>query len=106
MLIVLTIAIGLTPAALSLFVCLYSRQRFQQNLHLATDYAAQERFRQRYVRPRDPDEHYVDGIGLVIGDITCRLNARSPFLRCATNPTGPCEDCREYDPKEYESIDH
>lgn len=104
MLIALTIVLGLTPAALSLFVCLYSRRQFQQNLHIATDFAAQERFRQFSARPRDPDAHYVDGIGLVIGDITCKLNAKSPFLRCAANPSGPCEDCREYEEKEYKPL--
>jgi len=102
MLIALTIFIGLLPAALSLVVGFYSRRQFQQSLQLAADYAEQERFRQRYRRPKDPDEHYVDGIGLVIGDITCQLNARSPYLRCTANPFGPCEGCREYEEKDYE----
>ena len=104
MLIALTIVLGLTPVALSLFVCFYSRQQFQRNLHIATDQAAHERFRQISRRPRDPDAHYVDGMGLVIGDITCKLNARSPFLRCAVNPGGPCEACREYEAKEYKPL--
>lgn len=102
MLIALTIIIGLIPAALSLAVGLYSRRKFQQSLQIAADYAAQERFRQIPRRPRDPDEHYVDGMGLVIGDITCQLNARSPYLRCTANPLGPCEGCREYEGKDYD----
>jgi hypothetical protein len=101
MLIVLTIVIGLTPAAISLWVCLYSRQQLQQNLQAAAEYAVSERFRLRSTRPYNPDEHYVDGIGLVIGDITCQLNARSPFLRCTPNPHGPCKDCTEYEGREY-----
>lgn len=105
MLIALTIVIGLIPAAISLFVCLYSRRQFQQSLHVATDYAARERFRYVSDRPRNPDAHYVDGMGMVIGDITCQLNARSPFLRCAANPSGPCEGCREYEGKEYDTED-
>ena len=32
----------------------------------------------------------------VIGDRTCEFNARSPYLRCAINPQGPCQDCRHY----------
>jgi hypothetical protein len=28
-----------------------------------------------------------------IGDVTCEFNARSPFIRCAVNPCGPCEGC-------------
>jgi hypothetical protein len=101
MLIALTIVIGLTPAAISLWVCLYSRRQFQQSLHRAAEYAAHERFRRRPIRPRNPDEHYVEGIGLVIGDITCQLNARSPFLRCVPNPYGPCQGCSEYEGREY-----
>ncbi|MEN9766936.1 MAG: hypothetical protein RLZZ32_896, partial [Cyanobacteriota bacterium] len=29
----------------------------------------------------------------VIGDPSCRFNARSPLLRCAVLPAGPCERC-------------
>lgn len=29
----------------------------------------------------------------VIGDPSCRFNARSPLLRCAVLPDGPCERC-------------
>ncbi len=29
----------------------------------------------------------------VIGDPHCRFNARSPLLRCAVLPEGPCETC-------------
>ena len=31
--------------------------------------------------------------GWVIGDPNCRFNARSPLLRCAVWPEGPCENC-------------
>lgn len=31
-----------------------------------------------------------------IGDLRCRFNARSPYLRCAVNPLGPCETCQAY----------
>jgi hypothetical protein len=33
---------------------------------------------------------------LAIGDLTCFYNARSPYLRCAVNPLGPCENCEYY----------
>lgn len=32
-----------------------------------------------------------------IGDTTCRNNARSPYIRCAVNPCGPCEGCGSYE---------
>jgi hypothetical protein len=32
----------------------------------------------------------------VIGDPGCRYNARSPLLRCAVLPEGPCERCAHH----------
>lgn len=32
----------------------------------------------------------------VIGDPLCRFNARSPLLRCAVLPEGPCERCGHF----------
>jgi len=32
----------------------------------------------------------------VIGDPRCRFNARSPLLRCAVLPEGPCERCSHF----------
>jgi hypothetical protein len=34
----------------------------------------------------------------VIGDPACRFNARSPLLRCAVLPEGPCERCAHFRP--------
>ncbi|MHC5827216.1 MAG: DUF6464 family protein [Nostoc sp.] len=31
-----------------------------------------------------------------IGDITCKNNARSAFLRCAIKPSGECQGCKDY----------
>lgn len=45
---------------------------------------------------RDPEEQYIEGVGYVIGDLTCTYNARSPYIRCAVNPDGLCQDCRHY----------
>lgn len=36
----------------------------------------------------------------VIGDITCLYNAHSEVLRCAINPSGPCDQCKHYQPIE------
>ena len=100
MLIALIVIVGLTPAIFSLTVAWYSRRHFQQSVQIAADYAVQERLHLS-TRPSHPDAHYVDGMGLVIGDITCRWNAKSPFLRCAANPCGPCQGCQEYEAKDY-----
>ncbi len=46
--------------------------------------------------PRDPEEQYIEGIGYIIGDVSCKYNARSPYMRCAVNPSGLCEGCRDH----------
>ena len=47
------------------------------------------------VRPqRQPADARWFRHGWVIGDPTCRFNARSPLIRCAVIPEGPCERCR------------
>ena len=32
-----------------------------------------------------------------IGELSCKFNARSSHLRCAVNPSGPCEGCSSYE---------
>ncbi|MEL6937893.1 MAG: DUF6464 family protein [Cyanobacteria bacterium J06598_1] len=102
MLIAFILFVGLLPAALHLLMTLLVRDPFETEIRLATDMVASDRLRRITRRPQNPDEHYVDGMGLVIGDITCQLNARSPYIRCAANPFGPCEGCREYEGREYD----
>ena len=34
----------------------------------------------------------------VIGDPNCRFNARTPLLRCAVLPEGPCQCCSHFEP--------
>ena len=34
----------------------------------------------------------------VIGDPNCRFNARTPLLRCAVVPEGPCQHCSHFEP--------
>jgi hypothetical protein len=49
---------------------------------------------------KDPEEQYIEGIGIIIGDISCTYNARSPYVRCAVNPDGLCQNCRDYQREE------
>ncbi|MEH2033356.1 MAG: DUF6464 family protein [Nostoc sp.] len=32
-----------------------------------------------------------------IGDVSCNWNARSPYIRCAMNPGGECQGCKDYE---------
>jgi deoxyadenosine/deoxycytidine kinase len=61
---------------------------------------AESNSNRRYKRiARDPEEQYIEGVGYVIGDLSCTYNARSPYIRCAVNPDGLCQDCRHYHQK-------
>ncbi|NEQ49301.1 MAG: hypothetical protein F6K11_04090 [Leptolyngbya sp. SIO3F4] len=100
--VVFLILVGLLPAVLSFWASMRAERRVVEQFDLAMEsnhYPTINPWRRR-----DPDEHYIDGIGLVIGDITCQLNARSPHIRCAVNPTGPCEGCRSYEGRNYDLI--
>ncbi len=47
------------------------------------------------------DRRYIEGLGYQIGDITCRYNARSGYIRCAVNPLGPCSQCPHYESMQF-----
>lgn len=46
--------------------------------------------------PRPAEQSLVNG-RWVVGDASCRYNARSEIVRCAVNPCGPCDSCRLYE---------
>jgi hypothetical protein len=45
--------------------------------------------------PQAEDKYWL-GDRWIIGDASCRYNARSPLLCCAPAPAGPCQGCRHY----------
>ena len=99
--VIFLILIGLIPPVFSLVMSIRAQKRLGQRL--SAPVVLQPSSPSAW-RPQDPDLHYVDGLGFVIGDITCQLNARSPYVRCAVNPTGPCEGCRAYEERSYDPV--
>jgi len=94
---ILVFILGLTPPILSLWMMRKAKERMQARLSAVRQ--------QSFVRvpPRNqlpPDRYYLEGVGYLVGDITCQFNARSAYIRCAVNPSGPCEECRHYAPKQ------
>jgi Family of unknown function (DUF6464) len=76
----------------------YQRFRARSRRQATTESSFDRRFYKRITK--DPEEQYVEGIGIVIGDLSCTYNARSPYIRCAINPDGLCQDCRHYHKRE------
>ena len=103
MYIALILAVGLSPAILLVLASVYAHWQEQPSTDTAASYANPERFR-RFRTRYSPEAHFVEGKGFVVGDITCELNALSPYIRCAANPTGPCDGCQEYESKAFEPI--
>ncbi|MCX7593675.1 MAG: DUF6464 family protein [Fischerella sp.] len=96
----LVIAIGFLPSLFSLWLMRKTQARMRSHLRRVAMNFPREQI-QVNTRPAEPsDRYYLEGVGYLIGDISCRYNARSGYLRCAVNPSGPCEGCRYYESKE------
>ena len=88
---------------LLLLTCSYLSYRQRLNVRnrrlTVTEPSSNRRFYKRVTR--DPEEQYIEGVGCVIGDLSCTYNARSPYIRCAINPEGLCQDCHHYQREEH-----
>lgn len=62
----------------------------------ANRYQLHKRILQVQLVQSTADKHLL-GQQWVIGDVTCRFNARSDRLRCTVHPLGPCEGCPFYE---------
>ncbi|MBW4419688.1 MAG: hypothetical protein KME13_10715 [Myxacorys californica WJT36-NPBG1] len=93
--VLLILAIGLLPSLLTFFLRHRMELRAQRQLRAAIAAAERRQVQRLLTLPRD--YQYVEGIGALIGDFSCRYNARSPYIRCAINPMGPCDSCRYYE---------
>lgn len=100
LIIILIFVVGLAPACISAYLSIRA-DRAAAKGEGPVGYGAPRSGVARLLEGGD-DIHYVDGMGYMIGDITCDLNARSPYLRCAINPMGPCDGCSAYEPKVFE----
>ncbi len=94
---ILIFVLGLTPPVLSIWMMQRAKERAQARLRAAMQ-APIVRMLPRNHLP--PDRYYLEGVGYLIGDITCQFNARSAYIRCAVNPSGPCEGCHYYEARE------
>lgn len=98
--IILIFVVGLTPAIISAWMSVRAdRDEKCSSVSATSTTLGQGMFK---LLDGNADMHYVDGMGYMIGDITCDLNARSPYLRCAINPMGPCDGCSAYAPKVFD----
>lgn len=95
------VAFGMIPAMFSILIMRKAEAQARERLQTAMNAATQRSLRQLHYS-LSSDHQYVEGIGYLVGDITCRFNARSAYLRCAVNPSGPCKHCPYYDSIEFQ----
>lgn len=90
------VLVGFIPGFLSCVllrkVHTHTRQRIYPAINLPTG-----RLYRSHPYLEAMDYHYVEGLGYMLGDITCQFNARSPYLRCTLNPAGSCKECPHYE---------
>jgi hypothetical protein len=96
----LVIAIGFLPSLFSLWIIRKTHMRTRSRMRQAAISLSGVRVRQN-IRQLEGDRYYLEGVGYLIGDISCKFNARSGYIRCAVNPDGPCQGCHHYEPREF-----
>jgi hypothetical protein len=84
------------------FTYLLCKQKVKQRSQLRSRrYNSELPLSRRDYHRRNRRRHYEsDGNYAFIGDMSCRFNALSAYIRCAVNPKGPCEGCRHFEQKE------
>jgi len=85
---VFVLILGLLPPLFSLLLHRRAERQWRSRLEPIRD-------RSRW-QPREE----LPGPLPTLGDPNCAFNARSPLLRCAVNPDGPCQSCRHFRPRE------
>lgn len=96
----LILLLGLTPWLLSLWVIRKAEAQARARIRSVRLAIGTQRFS---TEPLLPERQYIEGVGYLIGDITCQFNARSAYIRCAVNPIGPCKDCPDYEARTIDS---
>lgn len=93
--IVIIILLGIAPPILSLWMLHRAQATYMQtNRQIGVSRISSEP-RLKALPPADMT--CIEGYGYVIGKVSCKYNARSPYIRCAVNPSGSCQDCSHYE---------
>ncbi|MBE9114836.1 hypothetical protein IQ249_02895 [Lusitaniella coriacea LEGE 07157] len=95
--VVLIFVLALVPFFLGFFLVRKAKRRWQARLRRIRSVAS---FRARSTMPHAASGDTFDIHDYFIGNLSCRYNARSPYIRCAINPNGPCENCPHYQPRQ------
>ena len=107
----LILVLSTFPSFVYLFIRKKAKKRWQARLRRAqtiSSYHRSYRDRLHYNDSRYSNETYPlhdrrrPLTKYYIGDTSCVNNAHSPYIRCAINPEGPCEDCVHFEQHQRE----
>jgi hypothetical protein len=99
----LVIVIGFLPSLFSLWMIRQAQRKTRMRIRQSTNHFSRMRrlgslqVSANNMGTDSPDRFYIDGVGYMIGDISCQYNTRSGYIRCAINPSGPCDTCNLYE---------
>lgn len=97
----LILILSILPSLVYLLIFQKAKKRWQTRLRRAQTLTAHQYYRERIYRDVYSHSRYYSSrrrpvTKYFIGDTTCINNARSPYIRCAVNPEGPCNECVHY----------
>lgn len=101
--------LGLTPSILSLWLMRRAKLQAEARLQAISQSMASPRLWNTQLPQVETfqDSYYIEGVGHVIGDISCQYNCKSAYLRCAVHPCATsCENCRDYSPTSLDYTDN
>jgi hypothetical protein len=93
---VLILFLSILPSLIYLLIFHQVKQRWRSRLRRAqiiTNYHQRAQLHNYFGDRRRATTKYF------LGDQNCQNNAHSPYIRCAINPSGPCDQCSHYEPK-------
>ena len=103
----LILLLSILPSLVYLLIFRRAKERWQTRLRRAqiiNNYYQEQYSRNTGDLNRDRDDLYHSGrdrrrpvTKYFIGDTSCINNAQSPYIRCAINPEGPCDECSHYE---------
>ena len=103
----LILLLSILPSLVYLLIFRRAKERWQTRLRRAqiiNNYYQEQYSRNTGDINRDRFDLYHSGrdrrrpvTKYFIGDTSCINNAQSPYIRCAINPEGPCDECSHYE---------
>jgi hypothetical protein len=95
--IILIVITSLIPTLVYWIISPRIKQRWQSRLRQARMVTADRHTEDLLSHYHNSDTEFAR---YFVGNTSCRFNAHSPYIRCAINPSGPCEDCSHYEAKD------